>query len=577
MINTVAGNGSPGYSGNGGAAVNAQLDYPTGVAVDSAKNVYVADMYNCVIREITASGEITTIAGSLIPGYLGDGGQATSAELAYPADVGVDSSGNVYIADSQNSVIRKVTTSGIISTVAGNGTAGYAGDNGSATIAHLNFPSGIAVTSSGILFVADSDNSRLRQVSTSGTITTIAGNGAYSGSGNLAFNNPTGIAMDASGNWYVADAGTNTIRKFSITGAVSTIAGSGVYGYAGDNASATTAEFSYPAGVAVDTSGNVYVVDSYNSRVRKIATNGLITTVAGNGTRGFAGNGVAATSAELDFPQGIAVDRAGNLYIADTNNCRIRKVSGGIITTIAGNGTAGYTGDNGPASSSELNYPYGVAVDSTGNVYIADTLNNVIRQISTSGTISTIAGNGFAGYSGDSGAPTSAQLNFPADLAVDPSGNLYIADAGNYVVRSVSGGAIATIAGNGQDGYSGDSGAATLAEIGHIHSLVLDSTGNLYLADATNSAVRMLSPADLHSVLTVTQTELVSLSSGVTYTVTVTNAPLGAASSGTVSLTETLPPGLTLKYISGNGWTCSTTTCTRTDSLPPGSSYPPIS
>ncbi|HEX4232631.1 MAG TPA: SMP-30/gluconolactonase/LRE family protein [Bryobacteraceae bacterium] len=576
IITTLAGNGVPGYSGDGGAAVNAELDNPTGVAVDSSRNVYVADMYNCVIREITASEEIVTFAGNRIPGYLGDGSQATTAELAYPTDVAVDGSGNVYIADSQNSVIRKVSTAGVIGTVAGNGTAGYAGDSGSATLGELNFPSGIAVTSSGTLYIADSGNSRVRQVTSSGTISTVAGNGAYAGSGNAALVNPAGVALDSAGNLYIADEGTNTIRKLSPAGTISTIGGTAVYGYSGDGAAATAAKFAYPAGIAVDTSGNVYVVDSYNSRVRKIATNGLVTTVAGNGRQGYSGNGSAATSAELNFPQGIAVDSAGNLFIADTNNSCIRKVSGGIITTIAGNGTAGYLGDNGPASASELNFPYGGAVDATGNVYIADTLNNVIRQISTTGTITTVAGNGFRGYSGDGGAPTSAELNFPVSVAVDASGSLYIADSENYVVRRVSAGTIATIAGQGRDGYAGDLGPASSAQLGQSHSLVLDSRADVYLADYSNSVVRMISPANSRAVLSIAQTQTVSSSAGITYTVSIANAGLAAASSGTVTVTEALPSGLTPKTLYGTGWTCSTTTCTRTDSLAAGTSYPPV-
>jgi sugar lactone lactonase YvrE len=577
IIATIAGNGSPGYSGDGGAATAAQFDNPTGVAVDSARNIYIADMYNCVVREITAGGAIATIAGNRIPGYLGDGSTATSAELAYPSDVAVDGSGNVYIVDSQNSAVRKVAPTKVITTVAGRGIAGYLGDNGSATLAELNFPSSIAVDSTGNLYIADPDNSRLREVSTTGTITTIAGNGAYSGTGSAALGNPAGVAVDAAGNLSVADEGTNTIRKLSAAGTMSTIGGSGVYGYTGDGAAAVSTELAYPAGVAVDSSGNVYVVDSYNSRVRKIAASGVITTVAGTGRQGYSGDGAVATSAELNFPQDIAVDSAGNLYIADTNNSRIRKVSSnGIITTIAGNGTAGYLGDNGPASSAELSYPYGVAVSASGVVYIADTANSVIRQISTTGTITTVAGNGFSGYSGDGGSPTSAQLNFPAAVAVDASGNIYIADSANYVVRAALGGTISTIAGNGIEGYSGDLGAATSAHLGQVHSLALDSRGDIYLADYSNSLVRLLSPADSHSVLSVVQTQVITASAGITYAVTVANASLAANTSGTVTVTETLPSSFTLKSFSGSGWTCSANICSRGDVLAAGSSYPSL-
>lgn len=332
------------------------------------------------------SGIITTVAGNGTAGYTGDNGQATSAELNAPESAGVDSSGNLFIADSVNNRIRKVSTNGVITTVAGNGTAGYAGDNGQATNAELNL-GGAAVDISGNLFIADTFNNRIRKVGTNGIITTVAGNG--------------------------------------------------VGGYSGDGGQATNAELNEPEFVAVDTSDNLFFTDSANNLIRKVDTNGIITTVAGNGTAGYSGDNGQATNAELN-PGGVAVDISGNLIIADTGNDRIRKVSAsGIITTIAGNGIEGYSGDNGQATNAALNGPLGVGVDAAGNLFIADSFNNRIRKADTSGVITTVAGNGTRGYSGDNGSSTAAELNTPISVAVDSSDNLFIADANNNRIRKV--------------------------------------------------------------------------------------------------------------------------------------------
>jgi N-acetylneuraminic acid mutarotase len=336
-----------------------------------------------------------------------------------------------------------------------------------------------------------------------GHIASQAGNGVlgYSGDGGPAasaeFSSPTGVAVDSSGNLYIVDADNNRIRKVTAsTGIITTVAGNGTAGYSGDGGAATSAELDTPFGVAVDASGNLYIVDVNNDRIRKVtASTGIITTVAGNGTWGYSGDGGTATSAELFSPFGVAVDASGNLYIADSGNNRIRKVtaSTGIITTVAGNGTGGYTGDSGVATGAELNSPYGVAVDASGNIYIVDSGNNRIRKVTAStGVITTMAGNGTAGYSGDSGAGTSAELNSPFGVAVDASGNLYIADTYNLVIRKVtaSTGIITTVAGNGTAGSSGDGGAATSAELSYPTAVEVDSPGNVYIADYNNNKVR---------------------------------------------------------------------------------------
>jgi hypothetical protein len=323
-ITTVAGNGTAAYSGDGGEATNAELSYPVGLAVDVSGDLFIADQVNHRIRKVGTNGIITTVAGNGTGGYFGDGGAAASAELYYPGGVAVDASGNLFIADSYNSRIRKVGTNGIITTVAGTGANGYSGDGGAATNAELYYPYGVAVDAFGNLFIADSSNEAIRKVGTNGIITTVAGIRGSSGVGLLA--------------------------------------------YAGDGGPATNALLYYPRGVAVDVFGDVFIADTYNQRIRKVGTNGIISTVAGNGTNGYFGDGAAATNAELHTPYGLAVDALGNLFIADSTNNRIREVgTNGFITTVAGN-------------AAELNLPYGVVVDASVNLFIADTHNQRIGK-----------------------------------------------------------------------------------------------------------------------------------------------------------------------------------------------------
>ena len=337
---------------------------------------------------------------------------------------------------------------------------------------------------------------------TPGTMATVAGNGTAgtTGNGGAAISaelfQPYGVA-DAAGNLYIADTSNNVIREVSAaTGTITTVAGDGTAGYSGDNGAATAAELDGPVGVAVDGVGNLYIADVQNNRIREVnAGTGIITTVAGDGGAIFSGDGGPATSAELSFPYGVAVDAAGNLYIADNSNQRIREVSAatGFITTVAGKATPGYSGDGGAATSAELFSPYGVAVDGAGNLYIADVLNNRIREINAgSGIITTVAGNGTSGFSGDGGAATSAELHEPFGVVVDAAGDLYITDTGNYRIRKVSAGTgiITTVAGNGTLGYSGDGGSATSAELSSAYGIALDSLGNLYIADVFNNRIR---------------------------------------------------------------------------------------
>jgi sugar lactone lactonase YvrE/pimeloyl-ACP methyl ester carboxylesterase len=357
---------------------------------------------NCVLLP----GTITTVAGSGIPGYSGDGGPATSAELSVPTGVAFDGDGNMFIADSNNSVIRRVdAATALITTVVGNGTAGYSGDGGPATNAQLSRPSQLAFDGQANLYIADSNNGRIRKV----------------------------------------DSGTMNIT---------TVAGRGTAGYSGDGGPATNAEFNFPNSVISDDAGNLYIADSNNNAIRRVdAASGVITTFAGTGVAGFSGDGGSATSAQLNSPTRPALDAAGNLYIADLNNNRVRKVDlTGVITTVAGNGTAGFSGDGGSATSAQLNGPLSVTVGTTGNLYIADINNGRIRVVNTNpspitvvgvriqpGDIETVAGNGFVGYSGDRGPATGAALNGPTGVKLDSVGNLYFTDSRNNVVRKVTG------------------------------------------------------------------------------------------------------------------------------------------
>jgi len=344
-ISTIAGNTKSGYSGNGGPATSAELDDPRGIVTDPVGNVYFCDRENNVVRKIDLNGVITTVAGTGIGGYNGDNIQGTSAQLNTPWRVTLDPAGNLYIADAVNDRIRKLAPNGIITTVVGNGQAGYSGDGGPATSATLRIPEQAELDAFGNLYIADSGNNVIRKVNTAGVITTVAGNGFGAGVGN--------------------STGTGK--------------------YSGDGGPATQASLSLPVSVAVDPSGNLFISDQLNNVIRKVDTTGKITTVAGISTRlGYAGDGGPATSAVFYYPAGIALDSAGDLYITDVNNDALRvMLASGVIWTVAGNGNPGYSGDGGAAASAELQAPRQVAVGTFGDVYVADSGNNVIRKLTS--------------------------------------------------------------------------------------------------------------------------------------------------------------------------------------------------
>jgi trimeric autotransporter adhesin len=358
------------------------------------KNSYLKTIFVSVFIAVTFSSRaqtINTIAGTGFGGYSGDGGQATDAELSFPAGIAMDASGDLFIADFGNTRIREINSSGIISTLAGNGSPGFSGDGGPATAAE--------------------------------------------------FTNTTGVAADISGNIYFSDETNNRIRIVNSSGIINTFAGINSAGYSGDGGPATAAELFYPSGVTTDALGNVYIIDRENQCIRIVNTSGIINSIAGLPSygAGYSGDGGPATAAEINDPYGMAVDISGNIYIADGSNNRIRIVNtSGIINTLAGIGFAGYSGDAGQATAAEINAPNGVYVDASGNVYIGDSQNNRIRIVNTSGIINTIAGNGAGSYSGDGGPATAAEIDYPYGVAVDPSGNIYLADYSNNRIRYIT-------------------------------------------------------------------------------------------------------------------------------------------
>ncbi len=332
IITTIAGNGIAGGSGEGVPALEATLNTPASLAIDTAGNVYVADAFNHRVRRVAPDGVITTVAGTGEAGADGDGGQARDARLRRPLGVAVDAAGALYVADTYNHRIRKVTAAGVITTVAGTGDPGFAGDGGPGAAAMLAYPTGIAVAADGALYIADTGNHRVRRLAADGTITTVAGTGAagFNGDGGPAalarLNSPRGVAVSADGKLYVVDRENRRIRLVDADGLIRTVAGTGSSGFNGDRGDATQATLRAPYGVALDSRGNLYIADTFNHRIRKVTPAGGITTVAGSERFGFSGDGWPAGQAALHYPLGVAVDIAGNLYIADTFNHRVRKV-----------------------------------------------------------------------------------------------------------------------------------------------------------------------------------------------------------------------------------------------------------
>ena len=525
VITTFAGNGIPcpqatGGCGDGGTPLGSTLNYPQSVAFDSAGNLYVADTRDNRIRMIPPGGAtITTVVGTgatCNPTALcGDGGLATAAHLYMPMSIFVDSSANLYIADTYDHKIRFVNAqTQLISTVAGTGVQGFAGDGSAATSAQLNYPQSVFLDGSGNLLIADKGNQRVRQIS-SGNISTLAGGGLGNDGGpalNAILANPFNLAEDAAGNLYIADTANNRIRFVNAqTSTISTVVGTGVAGYTGDAGPALSATLNGPTGVAIDASGNLLIADTGNLVIRKVnGSTQAITTYAGTGKScpigsNPCGDNGPATLATFSTPLSITLDSAANLYIADYTDHKIREVNGTtqVITTIAGVGISGAGGNGQPATLAHLNHPSSVAVDGAGNVYIDDSYNNSIRRITAStGTINAWALSGGFTLGGDGGPALNGSMWAPMELALDPAGDLFIGGGNDNVVQRVDAATytIGTVAGNyalrGVGGFSGDGGPATAAKISNL-GLTVDAQGNLFIADAGNNRIRSLrlSPA----------------------------------------------------------------------------------
>ncbi|HET6991189.1 MAG TPA: T9SS type A sorting domain-containing protein [Bacteroidia bacterium] len=410
------------------------------------KKIYMIRMLLFALLFTTGAGAqtISTFAGNGITGDIGDSGQATSAEMNQPWFMAKDASGNIYISEGNGCVIRKVAPSGIITTIAGTATPGYSGDGGQATAAQLNAPAGMAFDASGNLLFADFANNVIRKIDmATGIITTIAGTGTagYSGDGGPAsaaqFHLPRDVRFDATGNLYVCDWLNHVIRKIDLLGNISTIAGTGTTGYSGDGGQATAALISLPYKLVIDTAGNLFFIDGSNNCVREINTSGIISTVVGTGTSGFSGDGGLATAAQLNIPTSLAFDSIGDLYIADRGNARIRMVStAGIISTVVGNGTVGDTGDGGPAISAEITTPFDLLFDDSSNLYIAEINSSFIRKVTRNPLLGTeqhsTANNNFVLYPDPNNGVF--RINVSLNSVADENASIEVTDVLGQVV-----------------------------------------------------------------------------------------------------------------------------------------------
>jgi uncharacterized protein YjiK len=537
--------GGPGNVDGSGA--DAHFYHPGGVAVDSAGNVYVADLGNHTIRKATAAGVVTTLAGTA--GMAGStDGAGVAARFKEPSGVAIDSTGNIYIADTGNYTIRKVTAAGVVTTLAG--TAGMAGSaDGTGAAARFNEPTGVAVDSAGNVYVADMRNHTIRKVTAAGAVTTLAGTAGTTGSADgmgaaARFNQPIGVAVDSAGNVYVADYGNSIIRKVTAAGVVTTLAGTAGMAGSADGTGAA-ARFYTPNGVAVDSTGNVYVADYGNSMIRKVTAAGVVATLAGT-ARGGREDGTGA-GAGFYLPSGVAVDSADNIYIADYGNSMIRKVTAaGVVATLAG--TAGWGSADGTGATARFNGANGVAVDSIGNIYVADQSNHTIRKVTATGVVTTLAGS--AGIQGSTdGTGAAARFNSPTGVAVDSIGNIYVADQSNHTIRKVTAaGVVTTLAGSaGMQGSTDDTGAA--ARFNFPIGVAVDSAGNICVTDQ-GSTIRKVTAAGV--VTTLAGTAGIFGSTDGTGAAARFNGPVGVAidSAGDIYVTD---QGTIVRKVTGAG------------------------
>lgn len=481
--------GSPGTVVNSqdGNATSAQFDAPRGVAVDRAGTVYVADTTNNTIRRITSSGEVTTLAGTAGQEGLVNGAGA-AARFNEPFGLAVDDAGTLYVADASNNAIRKVTSSGVVSTLAGGSGAGS--NDGAGSAAKLDEPRGIALDTNGTIYVTDYDNHLIRKITTAGVVTTLAGQadqpGNADGVGTAAsFRGPMGISVSASGVVYVADTGNRAIRRITSDGLVTTLTSPG--------------QLSEPRGITVDAAGVITVADYGAHAIRSIATSGAVATLAGTvGTPGT--TDATGAAARFHFPSGLAATSTGVIYVADTDNDTIRAIApGAAVTTFAGQ--AGRTSStDGQGADARFDDPFAAAVDAGGVVYVADSAAHVIRRITPDGAVTTYAGSPGA-YGSADGTGAAARFYSPFGVAVDTAGNVYVADSFNHTVRKIAaGGIVTTLAGSAQSGGKTD-GAGTTARFDQPFGITVDANGTVYVSDATANTIRKITPAGVVSTL----------------------------------------------------------------------------
>ncbi|MGZ3999470.1 MAG: NHL domain-containing protein, partial [Mucilaginibacter sp.] len=526
LVSTLAGSGT--FASVNGAGIAASFGSPTGLVLDPLGNVYVTDQaFNC-IRKVTPDGVVTTIAGSSTTFGSADG-IGTLATLNFPAGLTIDSSGNLYLVDEGNELIRKITTTGYAidkplppglyfdgstGTISGTPTAASPAANYTITAYNISgvstaiiniqvgaplFPAPVISYTGSQSYTVNTAISPLSPTNTGGAVpamvysqvTTQAGSGAagaVNATGPAAsFKSPYGTATDGAGNIYVADAGNNLIRKISSGGVVTTFAGSGAYGSA--NGTATAASFSSPRGVSVDGAGNVYVADQGSNKIRMITPAGVVSTLAGSGTAGS--TNATGAAASFNSPFGVTVDNTGKVYVADYGNNLVREIApGGVVTTLAGSGATGAV--NATGTSASFHGPRNVTTDGAGNVYVADQGNNLIRKISPGGVVTTFAGSGAAGHANGTG--TAASFSAPSGVACDPSGNIYVSDAGSNQIRLITpGGVVTTLAGSGAAGAVNATGTA--ASFNSPYGPSVDGAGNLYVAELNNQQIRKVSLA----------------------------------------------------------------------------------
>lgn len=467
-LSVIAGNGFyylALHTGDGGPAVNAELNSPTAIAYDSQGNLYIAEADR--LSQVSPQGIINTIAGGG-GDFTSNGIPALQAALSPALGLAVDSTGAVYFSEPSNNRVRKVKPDGTIITVAGTGAAGFSGDGGPATAAQLNIPFGLALDGAGNLYIADNANRKVRRVTPAGIISTVT-----------TAVDAIGLTVDNNGNLYMA--GDGFVGKMAAgASTVTPVGGSaGVKGFSGDGGPALGAQFSNLLSIVADNLGDLFIGDGSNDRVRRISASGIVTTIAGNGQFYYTGEGVPAAASPVQGGGNLAIDKAGNIYFSDTLGSRVRKVTKGVINTVAGTGIAGFSGDGGPALQAELNDPRNLAIDSAGNLYIADYLNNRVRRVAMDGTISTYA-------------------DLPGHvrgLVFDAAGNLYAAvETNSTVYRIDAAGKQTVFAGTGSAGYSGDGGPASQATLNAPAGLAIDAQGDIYIADAGNGSVRVVNP-----------------------------------------------------------------------------------